>query len=193
VSTQLSDRARISLDRSKHLARPERFELPTTWFEARYSIQLSYGRETLYLPSLAQRRRLQSSPAPPSVAGRSLSRVPVLPRNWRVLRGIAGANRHYGCSRPPRLAQLSYRRVCAQSLTSTEAVRLVCSRYLWRSSAFSSSCCEYRFHSAASASLAFHIVKWQVFAPAGIVESNRTSQPLRRACSRAASIMPRTK
>ncbi len=25
-------------------ARPERFELPTTWFEARYSIQLSYGR-----------------------------------------------------------------------------------------------------------------------------------------------------
>ena len=27
------------------MARPERFELPTTWFEARYSIQLSYGRE----------------------------------------------------------------------------------------------------------------------------------------------------
>lgn len=26
------------------LARPERFELPTTWFVARYSIQLSYGR-----------------------------------------------------------------------------------------------------------------------------------------------------
>ena len=26
------------------LARPERLELPTTWFEARYSIQLSYGR-----------------------------------------------------------------------------------------------------------------------------------------------------
>ena len=26
------------------LARPERFELPTTWFEARCSIQLSYGR-----------------------------------------------------------------------------------------------------------------------------------------------------
>jgi hypothetical protein len=29
----------------RYLARPERFELPTTWFEARYSIQLSYGRE----------------------------------------------------------------------------------------------------------------------------------------------------
>ena len=27
-----------------YLARPERFELLTTWFEARYSIQLSYGR-----------------------------------------------------------------------------------------------------------------------------------------------------
>jgi hypothetical protein len=26
-------------------ARPERFELPTTWFEARCSIQLSYGRK----------------------------------------------------------------------------------------------------------------------------------------------------
>ena len=26
------------------LARPERFELPTAWFVARYSIQLSYGR-----------------------------------------------------------------------------------------------------------------------------------------------------
>ncbi len=28
------------------MARPERFELPTTWFEAKYSIQLSYGRST---------------------------------------------------------------------------------------------------------------------------------------------------
>jgi hypothetical protein len=26
------------------MARPERFELPTKWFEATYSIQLSYGR-----------------------------------------------------------------------------------------------------------------------------------------------------
>src|SRR5579862_1083268 len=29
---------------SRKLARPERFELPTLWFEARCSIQLSYGR-----------------------------------------------------------------------------------------------------------------------------------------------------
>ena len=27
------------------MAHPERFELPTKWFEATYSIQLSYGRE----------------------------------------------------------------------------------------------------------------------------------------------------
>ena len=27
-----------------YMARPERFELPTAWFVARYSIQLSYGR-----------------------------------------------------------------------------------------------------------------------------------------------------
>ena len=33
--------SRIDLDL---LARPERFELPTPWFVARYSIQLSYGR-----------------------------------------------------------------------------------------------------------------------------------------------------
>ena len=31
-----------------HLARPERFELPTAWFVARYSIQLSYGRIVWY-------------------------------------------------------------------------------------------------------------------------------------------------
>ena len=30
------------------MARPERFELPTTWFEARYSIQLSYGRAEIF-------------------------------------------------------------------------------------------------------------------------------------------------
>lgn len=29
---------------SEKVARPERFELPTAWFVARYSIQLSYGR-----------------------------------------------------------------------------------------------------------------------------------------------------
>ena len=28
------------------MAHPERFELPTKWFEATYSIQLSYGCKT---------------------------------------------------------------------------------------------------------------------------------------------------
>ena len=35
------------------MARPEGLEPPTTWFEARYSIQLSYGREIL-LPMAGQ-------------------------------------------------------------------------------------------------------------------------------------------
>ena len=33
-------------DREK-MVRPERFELPTLWFVAKCSIQLSYGRDTL--------------------------------------------------------------------------------------------------------------------------------------------------
>jgi hypothetical protein len=30
------------------MVRPERFELPTLWFEAKCSIQLSYGRANTY-------------------------------------------------------------------------------------------------------------------------------------------------
>src|SRR3954462_14028547 len=37
------------------MARPERFELPTPWFVARYSIQLSYGRVLLRARILPQR------------------------------------------------------------------------------------------------------------------------------------------
>jgi hypothetical protein len=37
------DEARIS-DGLCEMVRPERFERPTLWFVARYSIQLSYGR-----------------------------------------------------------------------------------------------------------------------------------------------------
>ena len=39
------------------MVRPERFELPTYWFEASCSIQLSYGR-MLKLTSLPELRRL---------------------------------------------------------------------------------------------------------------------------------------
>ena len=37
-------RGKQRLGPTKRMARPERFELPTPWFVARYSIQLSYGR-----------------------------------------------------------------------------------------------------------------------------------------------------
>ena len=49
------------------MARPEGFEPPTTWFEARYSIQLSYGRAvsprenrhyTVFLFSTSSRKAL---------------------------------------------------------------------------------------------------------------------------------------
>ena len=45
-------RKALQLEGLSNLARPERFELPTNWFEASYSIQLSYGRVDygLYLP-----------------------------------------------------------------------------------------------------------------------------------------------
>ena len=37
----------VNANSLKNMARPERFELPTLWFEARRSIQLSYGRASL--------------------------------------------------------------------------------------------------------------------------------------------------
>jgi hypothetical protein len=42
------------------LVRPERFELPTNWFEASYSIQLSYGRVEEGLYTLNLNRSLHS-------------------------------------------------------------------------------------------------------------------------------------
>ncbi len=40
------------------MARPERFELPTLWFEARCSIQLSYGRVPPSYQNLQAARRI---------------------------------------------------------------------------------------------------------------------------------------
>ena len=45
-----SFRAELNRKSSKRVARPERFELPTLWFEARCSIQLSYGRTRASVP-----------------------------------------------------------------------------------------------------------------------------------------------
>jgi hypothetical protein len=42
------------------LARPERFELPTPWFVARYSIQLSYGRVYRCPPRVERRRQVRA-------------------------------------------------------------------------------------------------------------------------------------
>ena len=41
---------------SRCMARPERFERPTPWFVAKYSIQLSYGRA-----AFSKRRILQTN------------------------------------------------------------------------------------------------------------------------------------
>ena len=47
-SSQMPDKKKanpkIGLSCTVILARPERFERPTPWFVAKYSIQLSYGR-----------------------------------------------------------------------------------------------------------------------------------------------------
>jgi hypothetical protein len=47
---------RVSGMDPRKLARPERFELPTPWFVARYSIQLSYGRVFLRYDERPDRR-----------------------------------------------------------------------------------------------------------------------------------------
>jgi hypothetical protein len=39
------------------MVRPERFELPTFWFVARRSIQLSYERTVCFPPYLHEKRR----------------------------------------------------------------------------------------------------------------------------------------
>src|SRR5262249_34201568 len=62
-----------------------------------------------------------------------------------------------------------------------------------RTRAFASRSFVYSPHAAFSAWVAVHIVRWQVSAPAGIVESKRTSKPRAPAISLAASIMPWTK
>jgi hypothetical protein len=47
----IKEKSLVSLKETRllFLARPERFERPTLWFVAKYSIQLSYGRQGLLL------------------------------------------------------------------------------------------------------------------------------------------------
>ena len=50
------------MKKKEKVARPERLELPTLWFEARCSIQLSYGRAAnrlTYTPSPSKRSQRQ--------------------------------------------------------------------------------------------------------------------------------------
>jgi hypothetical protein len=55
-------KTRKELEKKGMLARPERFELPTSWFVARHSIQLSYGRVAdVTLPGSRFGAGLQSS------------------------------------------------------------------------------------------------------------------------------------
>ena len=92
-----------------HLARPERVELPTAWFVARYSIQLSYGRNVCYFvrllvpPDCSSALRckvLLSSLRSSSPAARLHPRGV---RSWRSILRLAALQR-------PSLTQLSYGR-----------------------------------------------------------------------------------
>ena len=76
------DSCRLEFLDLRELVRPERFELPTTWFEARCSIQLSYGRAAgslaespvTILPACCRRaagRSRRSSFPPPTRAQKS--------------------------------------------------------------------------------------------------------------------------
>ena len=95
------------------LARPERFELPTTWFVARYSIQLSYGRverrdyslnsspigEAKVQPQIGEHRerRFTRTGTSPNAVGR--------PAPATGTRPAAGAGGDRGRSRQPQSAR----------------------------------------------------------------------------------------
>jgi hypothetical protein len=64
------------------VARPERFELPTLWFEARCSIQLSYGRvPPSYQNSQAARRCGEFGVSDIGLAPEGVAKNAVAPRS----------------------------------------------------------------------------------------------------------------
>ncbi len=69
------------------LARPERFELPTPWFVAKYSIQLSYGRVFRFYQSV-----FGPADPPASALGHSASAaeipLPLSPSSFGEIRPI---------------------------------------------------------------------------------------------------------
>jgi hypothetical protein len=76
------------------MARPERFELPTTAFEAQYSIQLSYGRADNFRPDL--------SVTPWSLRLRCGDSRP--PKHLIANRSLRDSNRPLTCSKPGTLS-----------------------------------------------------------------------------------------
>jgi hypothetical protein len=76
VKRTLSQEFDLRLDFLRALARPERLELPTLWFEARCSIQLSYGRaEAIIACSTLVQTRLQLQMHCPEVVRRDTMRA----------------------------------------------------------------------------------------------------------------------
>ncbi len=70
------------------MVRPERFELPTPWFEAKYSIQLSYGRIGIFLITIQPLKHkpqdqgnMKIAKAQPLIFAKRKGHVP-LEMNW---------------------------------------------------------------------------------------------------------------
>jgi len=73
------------------LARPERFERPTPWFVAKYSIQLSYGRAVRAAHYTDARVECKAYPGKSSMSSFSV-RMPKYPECWESCGSCASGN-----------------------------------------------------------------------------------------------------
>ena len=81
------------------MARPERFELPTLWFVARYSIQLSYGRVIKARIMAIEPGDVNPFPRSPAAFQWATLRISRAPKSvWLV---AAGEWTLIGVTRPP--------------------------------------------------------------------------------------------